>query len=460
MTRRKLQFDQAYLPSGWAFDVVIHIDAAGDIAQIETSTRSDDAERMSGIALPGVPNVHSHAHQRAMAGLAERSGPGPDSFWTWREVMYGFLDKMGPDDLEAVAAQLYVEMLKSGFTSVGEFQYLHNQPNGTPYDRTGEMSLRTVAAASEAGIGITSLPTLYACGGFGGVETTGRQNRFFNDADRFLAIVESLNQGADGDANQSVGISPHSLRAVTADLLQEVVTGLDAMVPGAPIHIHVAEQTKEVDDCVAWSSGSRPVEYLLDHFPVSERWCLIHATHMTREETSAVARSGAVVGLCPTTEANLGDGLFPAPDYLSEGGKIAIGSDSHISISPVEDLRVLEYGQRLIHRARNVLADGPEVSTGRSLLDHVLSGGAQCLGRRIGRLEPGARADVIVLDTNSPLLFGRLDDALIDSWIFSGNQPCVSDVFVGGRHVVQDGRHIREDEIAQNYRSTIKRLTD
>ena len=460
MTHRKLQFDQAYLPSDWASDVVIHVDAAGDISDIETSTRSDDAERMSGVALPGVPNVHSHAHQRAMAGLAERSGPGPDSFWTWREVMYGFLDKMGPEDLEAVAAQLYVEMLKSGFTSVGEFQYLHNQPDGTPYDRAGEMSLRTVAAASDAGIGITSLPTLYAYGGFGGAEATGRQNRFFNDADSFLAIVESLQQGADGDANQSVGISPHSLRAVTADLLQEVVTGLDAMAPGAPIHIHVAEQTKEVDDCVAWSSGARPVEYLLDHFPVSDRWCLIHATHMTRDETSAVARSGAVVGLCPTTEANLGDGLFPAPDYLREGGRIAIGSDSHISISPVEDLRVLEYGQRLIHRARNVLADGPDVSTGRSLLDRVLSGGARCLGRRIGRLEPGARADVIVLDTSSPLLFGRQGDALIDSWIFSGNQPCVSDVFVGGRHVVQDGRHIRQDEIAQNYRSTIKRLTD
>lgn len=458
MTERKLHFSTAYLPSGWHDDVVMHVDARGDIVEIATGQKEGGAERIAGIALPGVPNVHSHAHQRAMAGLAERSGPGPDSFWTWREVMYGFLDRMGPEDLEAIAAQLYVEMLKAGFTCVGEFQYLHNRPDGSPYDRVGEMSLRTVAAAEHAGIGITSLPTLYAHGGFGGRKIEGRQARFHNDADSFLQIVETLCRDAEGQPDRAVGISPHSLRAVTPELLGEVVEGLDAMTPDAPIHIHVAEQTKEVDDCLEWS-GARPVEFLLDRFPVSGRWCLIHATHVTEAETRAIARSQAVVGLCPTTEANLGDGIFPARDFLSVQGRIAIGSDSHISVSPVEDLRVLEYGQRLIHRARNVLADGPETSTGRSLLDQVLAGGAQCMGRRVGAFEAGARADIVVLDATSPLLHGRYDDAIVDSWIFSGNQACVSDVFVGGIRVVDGGRHIREEEIYGTFRKAIDGLT-
>lgn len=460
MSHRKLHFDSAYLPTGWAEDVCIEVDAEGDISAISVETGRNDAEHVAGAAMPGVPNVHSHAHQRAMAGLAECSGPGPDSFWTWREVMYGFLDKMGPEDLQAVAAQLYVEMLKSGFTCVGEFQYLHNQPDGSPYDTVGEMSLRTVAAAAEAGIGITSLPTLYAFGGFGGQDAAGRQARFLNDADGFLKIVEALSHSAQGDRNQAIGISPHSLRAVTHELLSDVIDGLDRIASGAPVHIHVAEQTKEVDDCIAWSGGKRPVEYLLDTFPVSERWCLIHATHMTQEETAAVARSGAVAGLCPTTEANLGDGLFPAVDYLAQNGRIAIGSDSHISVSPVEDLRLLEYGQRLHYRARNVLADGPETSTGRSLLDRVLAGGAQCMGRRIGALETGARADIVVLDATSPLLYGRNSDSVIDAWIFSGNQPLVSDVFVGGTRVVTEGRHVREHEILQSYRAAIDRLSE
>ncbi len=460
MTNRKLQFDLAYLPMGWARDVAVSIDASGTISSVERDSDAKDAERVKGIALPGVPNVHSHAHQRAMAGLAERSGPGPDSFWTWREVMYGFLDKMGPDDLEAIAAQLYVEMLKAGFTAVGEFQYLHNQPGGTPYYRRAEMSLRTVAAARQAGIGITSLPTLYAYGGFGGAPHQGRQDRFHNDANGFLRIVEALREEAANDLNQSVGISPHSLRAVTAELLEEVIAGLDAMLPTAPIHIHVAEQTKEVHDCKDWSGGKRPVEYLLGEFPVSERWCLIHATHMTPDETAGVAHSGAVVGLCPTTEANLGDGLFPSDEFLRQGGRIAIGSDSHISVSPTEELRVLEYGQRLYHRARNVLASGPDVSTGRSLLDNVLAGGAQCLNRRIGALRAGSRADIVVLDDEAPILAGRSGDAIIDSWIFSGNQPAVKDVFVGGTCVVADGRHIDEDNILNNYRATVERLAE
>jgi formimidoylglutamate deiminase len=459
MRLRKIHLKRALLPEGWASDVLIVIDEAGNIASVTPQADAGDALIFAGTALPGVPNVHSHAHQRAMAGLAERAGPGPDSFWTWREVMYGFVGRIGPEDLEAIAAQLYVEMLKSGYTAVGEFQYLHHGPDGAAYDETAEMSLRTVAAAEMTGIGITSLPTLYAYGGFGGAETNPRQARFLNQADRYLEIVSTLNAHAQDRPEQNVGISPHSLRAVTPELLNDVLGELDRAVPKAPVHIHIAEQTLEVDDCIAWC-GERPVEFLLNRFEIDGRWCLIHATHMTDDETRCVAKSQAVVGLCPTTEANLGDGLFPAVDYLGHDGRIAIGTDSHISVSPVEDIRLLEYGQRLVHRGRNVLAMAPGASTGRTLLDRVLSGGAQCLGRNIGVIAEGARADVIVLDDAAPVLVGRADDGLVDSWIFSGNVPCVKDVLVGGRHVVEGGHHIAEVEIFTRFQATLNRLTD
>ncbi len=459
MTIRKLHFDSALLPSGWQNDVTIAVDDGGNISSVDSEIADAGAHHVAGAALPGVPNVHSHAHQRAMAGLAERAGPDRDSFWTWREVMYGFLARMTPDDLQAIAAQLYVEMLKSGFTSVGEFQYLHHGPGGTPYGETAEMSLRTLDAADHAGIGITSLPTLYAYGGFGGAEPNPRQERFLNGADRYLDIVSSLHKRSQGNPNHGLGISPHSLRAVTSELLGEVIAGLDALTENAPIHIHIAEQVREVEDCIEWC-GKRPVDLLMETFDVGDRWCLIHATHMSDDETRAVAASGAVVGLCPATEANLGDGIFPAPLYLAAQGRIAIGSDSHISVSPVEELRLLEYGQRLITRERNVLAAGAHASTGRTLLNHVLSGGAQCLGRAIGALSVGNRADIVVLDTDAPALYGREGDALIDSWIFSGNQPCVSNVFVGGVQVVAGGRHIHEDDILADYRATIDRLSE
>jgi formimidoylglutamate deiminase len=277
--------------------------------KVDTAQRPGDGTRLNGIAVPGMANVHSHAHQRAMVGLAERSGPGADSFWTWREAMYGFALAMQPEDLEAIAAQLYVEALKSGFTAIGEFQYLHNQPDGTPYDAPAEMSLRCLSAAERTGIAVTMLPTLYAYGGFGGQMPGDGQRRFINTADSFLRIVENL--GAKMGKGR-LGISPHSLRAVTKELLNEVITGVAC---DAPIHIHVAEQEKEVEDCIAWC-GRRPVAYLLDSFEVSPRWCAIHATHMNNDETVALALSGAVAGLCPTTEANLGDGIFPAAPFL------------------------------------------------------------------------------------------------------------------------------------------------
>ncbi|MCH8963283.1 MAG: formimidoylglutamate deiminase, partial [Bacteroidetes bacterium] len=297
-----LLFDHALLPHGWAEHVAVHIDEAGDIAEVTID--ATEGERIAGCLLPGVPNLHSHAHQRAMAGQAERSGDSDDSFWTWRQTMYHYVERIQPHHLEAIAAQLYVEMLKAGYTSVAEFQYLHHDPDGQPYHNVAEMSLRTLAAARDVGIGITNLPVLYRYGGFGAQEPLAGQRRFLNDPERFLRLVEMVIGDYRGDPQVRVGIAPHSLRAVSPETLSAALEGLDALDPRAPVHIHVAEQHGEVRDCIDWS-GLRPVEWLLQNAPVGPRWCLVHATHVTEEEARRLAASGAVVGLCPTTEANL-----------------------------------------------------------------------------------------------------------------------------------------------------------
>jgi formimidoylglutamate deiminase len=456
MKSQRLRFSSALTASGWADDVVIVIDSDGMIENVEA--KSGGGTPIRGVAVPAVPNVHSHAHQRFMTGLAERAGPGADSFWTWREIMYGFALRLEPEDLEAVAAQLYVEMLKAGFSVVGEFQYLHHQPDGTPYDNPAEMSLRCLAAAEQAGIAITLLPTLYNYGGFGGQPSTTGQRRFVNDAGQYLRILETLHKACQAHPRARLGISPHSLRAVTKELLDGVIAGLDRLNPRAPIHIHVAEQTKEVQDCLAWC-GKRPIELLLESFDVSPRWCAIHATHMTDEETGRMAKAGVIAGLCPTTEANLGDGIFPADRFLKAGGTIAIGSDSHISVSPAEDIRQLEYSQRLRDRTRNALATGPGKSTGRTLFEAVVKGGAKSLAQPVGALAAGHRADIVVLDDRHSSLIGRAGDPLLDTWIFSGGNACVKDVFVAGEHLVQDRRHVREEEIERAFRAAVKRLS-
>ena len=453
MKSTKFHFASALTAQGWQDDVSVGVDAGGVIDSV--AANSKEGNRISGIAIPAVPNVHSHAHQRFMQGLAEKAGPGADSFWTWREAMYGFALRLGPEDLQAVAAQLYVETLKSGFSVIGEFQYLHHQPDGTPYDTVAELSLRCLAAAEEAGIAITMLPTLYNFGGFGGQPSVPGQRRFVNGADRYLRIYETLQAASGNHPLRRLGISPHSLRAVTVELLREVIAGIDSL---SPIHIHVAEQTREVDDCLAWANR-RPVDLLLDSFDLSSRWTAIHATHMTESETVRLAKSGAIAGLCPTTEANLGDGIFPAVDYLRHGGAAAIGSDSHISVSPAEDIRMLEYSQRLRDRTRNALAGGPGQSTGRALFDAVLKGGAQSMMQPAGAMAPGYRADIAVLDDDHPALFGRSTDDALDSWIFSGGNACVKDVIVAGVHIVKDRHHVREDQIARNFRAAIRRLS-
>jgi formimidoylglutamate deiminase len=471
MTQATLFAESALLPEGWARDVLFEIGADGALAAVTAGAaeapRARLAPRTAGPVVPGMPNLHSHAFQRAMAGLAERAGeagtPGADdSFWTWREVMYGFVNRLAPGQVEAIAAQLYVEMLKSGYTAVGEFHYLHHDLDGTPYADRAELSERVIRAAKLTGIGITHLPVLYAQGGFGAKPPGTGQRRFLNDLDGFLAIVETLRARHGADPQVRIGIAPHSLRAVTPELLTGVVAGLDGMDDQAPIHIHIAEQTKEVEDCLEWC-GQRPVEWLCENQAIGPRWCLVHATHMTAAETARLAGSGAIAGLCPTTEANLGDGLFPAPDYLARGGAFGIGSDSHISVSPVEELRWLEYGQRLVRRQRNVLhgaRDGGNgnASVGTTLLTGALAGGAQALGRRIGRLVPGCRADLVVLDPEAPVLAGKQGERLIDAAIFAGNVNPVRDVMVGGKWVVEAGVHLAEHAVLARFRATMGEL--
>jgi formimidoylglutamate deiminase len=449
------RFDHVYGATGWMSPGYISVDGDGNIDGVADSSPDTAADNIGGIAVPGIANLHSHAFQRAMAGLSEfRTDAAEDSFWTWRDLMYRFVGRITPDDLEAIAAQLYVEMLKAGYTAVGEFQYLHHDRDGSPFGDPAEMTLRTLAAAQDTGIGATCLPVLYQYSGFGEQTPGDGQRRFVNDADSFLRIYEAVAAETLNDADRHTGVAPHSLRAAGEEAIRAVIASID---PGDPVHIHIAEQEKEVADCEAWS-GLRPVALLLDRLPVDSRWCLVHATHMTVAESRSAASSGAIAGLCPTTEANLGDGLFDLPLWLDADGAVGIGSDSHVSVSPVEELRLLEYGQRLRDRRRNVAAT-PSVSTGRRLLDLAVMGGARALGRSGGPgLCVGGRADIIVLDADAPIFAGQGCDTFLESWIFSGNVPVVTDVFVGGKQVVQSGHHPREEEIATRYRNVVAAL--
>jgi len=457
---RNYRARHAWLAAGWQQGAVLGVDAAGRWA----SSATLEAEDVGHWVLPGMPNLHSHAFQRAMAGLAERRGGGrlpagqspavgEDSFWSWRETMYAFASAIGPDDLKAIAAQLYVEMLKAGYTQVCEFHYLHHRPDGSTYAPAEAMSLALVEAAREAGIALTLLPVLYMSGGFDGRPLSARQRRFGHDVEAYLRLLENLCRHEASDLR--VGVALHSLRAVTEPALRDVLAC--EVARRGPVHIHIAEQIGEVQDCLA-IRGARPVEWLFDHADVDARWCLVHATHLTDGETRLLARSGAVAGLCPVTEANLGDGLFPLGRYLDAGGTFGIGSDSHISISPVEELRWLEYGQRLVTRHRNIVARQDGESVGETLWRGALRGGAQASGMACGEWREGARADLLVLDETSPLLAARDERSLLDSFLFAGNTPLVRDVMSGGQWVVRDFVHRDEARIAARYRTTVERL--
>jgi formiminoglutamate deiminase len=446
-----LWFARALLPQGWAAGVRLTL-AQGRIADIEPGVPAAQGDERHAIGLPGLPNLHSHAFQRGMAGLAERRGPSSDSFWTWRETMYRFVDRIGPAELEAIAALAFAEMLESGFTRVGEFHYLHHDPEGRRYADPAEMAAAVAAAAAQTGIALTLLPVFYAHSGFGGAAPGHGQRRFVNDPQGFAELVAASARAIAPLADAVIGVAPHSLRAVTPGELAAILP----LAPDGPVHIHVAEQVREVEDCLAWS-GARPVEWLLDHAPVDGRWCLVHATHMTEEETRRLAASQAVAGLCPITEANLGDGLFPAGTFLAAGGRFGVGSDSNVFVDATEELRLLEYGQRLAMRGRNLLAGGEGRSTGGDLFRAALAGGAQALGAPAA-LEKGGSADIVGLEAGHPALVGRQDDALLDALVFAGGRSLIDCVWREGRKRVRQGRHVERDVIVARYGRVLQDL--
>lgn len=421
----------ALLPTGWAKDVLLQWDAAGMLVEVAAGAAPGDAPHAPGVLLPGMPNLHSHAFQRVFAGLTELRGTSGDSFWTWRDRMYRVALAVSPEQLEDIATQLYIEMLAAGYTSVCEFHYLHHDPAGRPYADAAQMSLRLVAAARRAGIGLTLLPVLYRHGGFGPLPARDEQRRFLCTVNELLRLVETLRaQGV------RTGAAPHSLRAVAPSDLHELLTGLDKLDPTVPVHIHIAEQRREVADCLAWS-GQRPVQWLLDHAPVNRRWCLVHATHLDDAEIAALARRGAVVGLCPSTEANLGDGLFDAVRWRGPWG---IGSDSHASVDAAEELRLLEYGQRLVRGERNVLAGAAQPQVADALWLAAVAGGAQAAGRAVAGLDVGQQADFIVL--GDALLEGLTPAQQLATLVFAPRRrELLREVWVGGARRVREGWH-------------------
>ena len=448
---RSFHLTEALLPEGWGRDIRMVV-RDGTILSLDAGVLAEKEDERIAVALPGLANLHSHAFQRAMAGLAEVRGYGEDSFWTWREVMYRFVDRLTPRELRIIASQAYVEMLESGFTRVGEFHYLHHAPDGRPFGDVAEMSGAIVDAAELSGIALTLLPVFYAHAGFGGSPPSEDQRRFILDVPRFAKLVDRARDRASRLPDAKVGIAPHSLRAVTPDEL----TDLMAIAGEGPIHIHVAEQRREVDDCVAWS-GARPVEWLLDHVAVDRRWCFVHATHMTDHEAERLGASGAVAGLCPITEANLGDGIFNAAPFIAAGGAYGVGSDSNIRIDATEELRLLEYGQRLKAMGRNRFARTPGGSTGQALFSAALAGGARALGVD-GGLKVGAAADFLSLDARNPAISGRSGDRLLDGLIFASGRGAIDCVWRRGEKLVAGGRHIRRESVVKDYLALLETI--
>ena len=455
MNVRRLFATDALLPDGWARRVVLDWDAAGCLSVVRVDAEPPaDVAMASGPVLPGMPNLHSHAFQRAFAGLTEHrsdessANASADDFWSWRGSMYRVAARLTPAQLEAIAFGLYVEMLEGGYTSVCEFHYVHHDVGGRPYADDATLAIALLAAARRAGIGITLLPVLYQSSGFGGRAPAPEQSRFVRSTDSMLRLLERLqpvctNSDDDGLASARLGLAPHSLRAVAPDALREVLAGLNSIDADAPIHIHIAEQTGEVEACIAWS-GQRPVAWLLDHAPVDRRWCLVHATHMDADEGRRAAASAAVAGLCPSTEANLGDGVFDLPAWLRAHGRWGIGSDSHSSVDAAEELMLLEYGQRLITRTRNVAASAGQPDTATAMTLAAVAGGAQASARNIAGLAVGERADFVVLDASHPSLAGLSARDMLATQVFAGRRaPAIESVWVAGRRCVSAGRHDR-----------------
>lgn len=448
--------EHALLPEGWAENIRVDLAPDGRIDAIHRGAAPDSGAHRVELLLPAMSNLHSHAFQRAMAGLSEARGPHPrDTFWTWRQIMYRFLDHLTPDDVQAIAALVQMEMLEAGYATNVEFHYLHHRPDGGFYDDIAEMAGRIAAAASRSGIGLTLLPVHYQFGGVDRRPLGPGQRRFGTTPDDFIRLLDASEQVLRGlPADAGIGVAPHSLRAVSPEALALCVD----LRPGRPLHMHLAEQIPEIDEVQA-AYGRRPVEWLLDNHAPDRRWTLIHLTHMTGDETRRLATTGAVAGLCPITESSLGDGIFNATIWQEAGGRLGFGSDSNIRISLIEELRTLEYSQRLRDTARAILAQ-PERSTGRVILDAGLDGGATAAGRDTGAIREGLWADLCAVSLRNPVMFGRKGDEMLDSLIFAGGEGLVRDVWAAGRHVVRDGRHMDRDGIIADYLTCISGLQE
>ena len=461
----KLYADNILLADGWAEKQTITIEN-GIISAIQ-SGYIDGAEVAGGAIIPGMVNCHSHAFQRAFAGFSEQGSEGQDSFWTWRKIMYQFLAQLTDQDAKVIAKQLYIEMLKMGYTRVAEFHYLHHDIDGSNYtedhDNSSKIGLSTMAdaifqAAQESGIGLTMLPVLYQFSGFGAQVANDGQKRFINSTTQFNQLVSDCFQLSARYENTNVGIAPHSLRAVDKQSLTEAVKYVRSLDAKAPIHIHISEQQKEVDDCLA-HYGKRPVQWLLDNVQLDKHWCLIHATHIDEQERKGIISAQAIAGICPTTEANLGDGIFPTTEYLSEQGTFAIGSDSHISVNPIEELRWLEYAQRLIKQQRAILANNVEASVGQNLWQGAALGGAQSTNSNAGSLAVGKQADLLILDDNKTKLFAYDNKYLLDSVIFASQKNPISDVMVNGCWAIRAYSHKDEAVSSDDFAQLLVRLS-
>jgi formimidoylglutamate deiminase len=450
---------KALLSQGWAKNVRLGVDDKGLIVSLQANVLAEQDDHRLGLVIPGLVNCHSHAFQRAMAGLTEYQVSPTDTFWSWRKTMYRFANLVSPEDLQDIASYLYLEMIKQGYTSVAEFHYVHHQPNGKPYSSVSQLSQSVINAANIAGINLTLLPVLYMNAGFGDQALLDDQKRFGNSVDSYLALHDEATRYCSHQSQHSVGMALHSLRAVPASSMTEVISHFKDRAHSCPIHIHIAEQTQEVEQSIK-ALGKRPVEWLLDKYDIDKQWCLIHATHMTPKETAQVAKSGATVVICPTTEANLGDGLFPLRQYLDDGGQIAIGSDGNTCTNPMEELRWLEYGQRLLSRTRNVASDDRERHTGTNLYRHCLEGGARSIGQKPGALTLGGRADLIVLDDNSADLANIAADSILDVLIFGTSQSLIKDVMVNGTWKITHYHHADEERIKNTFISATKALRD
>jgi len=443
--------------SGWQRNCVVEFDPTGRIQSVRENDDSAVDLCLEGTVIAGIPNLHSHAHQKVLTGLTEHRIAGQDDFWGWRELMYRANASLDPEQLQTIARYLYIDMLQKGYTSVAEFHYLHHQPDGKPYDDHSEMSARLLDAASEAGMAITLLPVLYCRGGFKDEPVQDAQHRFCNSPEDYLALLESCHSLCAQNPDRSLGFAAHSLRAVSPSVMSSTIEDAGKLLEGAPIHIHVAEQMREVNDCIE-INGARPVAWLYDQCDVSDRWCLIHATHVDPKEQKLLAQSGATVGLCPTTEANLGDGIFPASELMANKGFLGVGSDSQVCTSPAEELRLLEYSQRFSLQRRTVLVPDEAGSNGRALTTAAIIGGNRARGEPLAGLQPGARGDLVEIGSDHVEFAGRSPDQILDTWIFSGPDNPVQNVVVGGKHVVHDGVHPLMEDASGSYRQMVDAL--